>query len=88
MRRVTQDALISIGAVAIVLLLLVSVDARVREQAVRVVSDAASGDVAGSPVDGLASIVMTAARDQSVAHAPLALFVVVGGVLLLAMLRT
>lgn len=88
MRRVVNDALMSAGALAILLFVLVSVDARVREHAVRIVNSASSGDVGGTRLSDIGSTLLVAARDQSVAHAPLAIFVVVAVVLLLCMVRT
>lgn len=88
MRRAFNDALISVGALAVLLIILVSVDSRVREHAVRVMNGATSGSVADTALADIGSIVFVAARDQSVAHAPLAIFVVVAGLLLLVMLRT
>ena len=88
MRRAAQDALISMGALAILLLALVSIDARVREHAGRIMNGAASGDFGGEQLSTIGSMVLLAARDQSVAHAPLAIFVAAAAVLLLAMLRT
>lgn len=87
MRRAAQDALISIGALAVLLLGLVSIDARVREHADRIMNGAASADF-GQQLSSIGSMVLVAARDQSVAHAPLAIFVAAAAVLLLAMLRT
>lgn len=88
MRRLFYDALISLGALAILLIVLVSFDARVREPIVRIVNGAASGDVAGTKLGDIGSVIVIAARDQSVAHAPLAIFVIAAGVLVLCMLRT
>lgn len=88
MRRLLHDALISLGALAILLILLASIDARVREQVVRIANGAAAGEVADTKIYDVGSVIVTAARDQSVAHAPLAIFVIAAGVLLLCMLRT
>jgi hypothetical protein len=87
MRRTAQDALISVGALAVLLLGLVAIDARVREHADRIINGATSAGV-GDQLTSIGSMVLVAARDQSVAHAPLAMFVVAAAVLLLAMLRT
>jgi hypothetical protein len=88
MPRIVNDALISAGALAILLFVLISVDARVREHAVRIVNGAAAGDLGVTGLSDIGSILLVAARDQSVAHAPLAIFVVVAVVLLLCMVRT
>jgi hypothetical protein len=87
MRRVFNDALISAGALTVLLVALVSVDERVRDYVVR---SARGADISstGAMLQGLGAIVMEAALDQSVAHAPLAIFVVAGVVLFLCMVRT
>ena len=87
MRRVFNDALISVGALAILLVALVSIDDRVRDHVVRSV-EGASVAGAGAQIGNLGSVVVEAALDQSVAHAPLAIFVVAGVVLFLCMVRT
>jgi hypothetical protein len=85
-----SDAVIS----GIVLLLLVSglvlVDPRVREHMARFLGK--SGPAAAADVTtefaGVASAIVIAARDQSIDHAPMVLFVVVATVLFLAMFRS
>ena len=90
-RRVVGDTLISMGALAALLTTLVLIDGRVREQVSRRIGGGhASTDLvdAGSRVRDLASVVMDAARDQSIEHAPMFIFVLVATVLVLFMLRT
>ena len=90
-RRVVGDTLISMGALAALLTTLVLIDGRVREQVSRRIGVGhASTDLvdAGSRVRDLASVVMDAARDQSIEHAPMFIFVLVATVLVLFMLRT
>lgn len=89
MRRVIGDALISLGSVLVLLLLLVSVDPRVREQV-------AGALTSGSPTVGtvrgqaraVTSVVVSAARDHSIDQAPLMIFAVAATVLVVVMLRT
>lgn len=87
MRGGLRDALISGGALVILAITLMSVDARVRDQ---VVSTARTTSVseAGHRVGDLGSTLLLAARDQTVEHAPLAIFVVAGAILFLFMVRT
>jgi hypothetical protein len=90
MRRVFGDALISLGALLLLLMMLVTVDPRVREQ----MSDAwgSSGTSAVSRVSHqvreVSSVVMTAAADHSIDNAPLMIFALAASVLVLFMLRT
>ena len=86
-----RDALISAGGVLVLLAALVAVDGRVREQiALRMSPGRASAQVVetGATVRDLTAVMFDAARDQSIEHAPLVLFVLGGTVLLLFMLRT
>lgn len=87
MRRLFTDALISAGGLLVLLIALVSVDDRVRDYivgSVRGVSVAGTG----AQIGDMGSIVLEAALDQSLAHAPLAIFSVAAAVLVLFMLRT
>lgn len=90
MRRVFNDALISIGALAILLVALVSIDDRVRVHVTRVIWHTSPADVADASAElgGIGPILVAAVRDQSVAHAPLMIFVVAAVALVLCMLRT
>jgi hypothetical protein len=90
MRRPFGDALLSIGALAILLFALVSVDDRVREQVSLRLSARPSVELAtaGAQVRDLTSVVFRAARDQSIDHAPLLIFSLAATVLVLFMLRT
>jgi hypothetical protein len=79
----------SAGALVVILLVLVSFDARVREQVeLRLSSPTAVVTDAGQGLTSLASVVMDALREQSLDRAPLLIFVFGAGVLLLFMLRT
>jgi hypothetical protein len=90
-RRPIGDALISIGALAILLAVLVSVDERVRQQvSLRLTGGSAQAELrgAGVQVQDVAAVIIDAARHQSIEHAPMMLFVVAASVLFLFMLRT
>jgi ABC-type xylose transport system permease subunit len=89
-RRAFGDALISAAALVVLLVGLVAIDDRVRD---RVLSVIQTGDVSSSVgsvtsvASDVAGVLMMAARDQSLDHAPLAVFVVAATALVLAMLR-
>jgi hypothetical protein len=90
MRRVFGDAMISIGAVAVLLMTLVSIDPRVRDQFSGLWG--ASGTSAltsiSSQLREVSSVALSVARDQGIANAPLMIFALVATVLVLFMLRT
>ena len=90
MRRPFRDAMLSIGALAVLLLALVAVDDRVREQLALRLAKPPSAELAsaGERLRDLATVVLEAARDQSLEHAPLMIFVLAATVLVLFMLRT
>jgi hypothetical protein len=90
MRRAVGDALVSAGALMILLLALMIVDGRVREQISLRFSAQPSAQLvsAGAQVRDLTSVVFEAARDQSLEHAPLMIFALAATVLVLFMLRT
>ena len=90
MRRVFGDALISAAALALLLVGLVAIDDRVRD---RVMAAVRTGDVSSnfgsvtSLAGNVTEVLILAARDQSLNHAPLAVFVVAATALVLAMLK-
>jgi hypothetical protein len=90
MRRAFGEALMSAGTVVMLLLILVAVDDRVRnELSLRVMSHPTAGlAAAGQQARDLTTVLAQAARDQSLAHAPLLIFALVATVLVLFMLRT
>ena len=91
MRRSFGDALISMGALAALLAGLVLVDDRVREQVAMHFNGAEPSTElahAGSRLRDLATVVIEAARDQSLEHAPMLIFVLAATILVLFMLRT
>jgi hypothetical protein len=90
LRRTVNDALISIVALTLLLVVLASVNERVRhEVSLRLNGDRAQTELAGAAasVQRLAGVVVDAARDQTIEHAALAIFVVAAGVLTIFMLR-
>ena len=90
MRRAFGDALVSAGALAILLLALTAVDDRVREQISLRFSARPAVELAnaGERVRDLTSVLVEAVRDQSIEHAPLLIFVLAATVLVMFMLRT
>ena len=88
MRRVFGDAVISFGAVMALLVMLVSVDPRVRYQ----LSSAWDGSGATTSVSKdlveVSSVVLQALQDHGIANAPLMIFALAATVLVLFMLRT
>ena len=89
MHRVFKDALISSAALLILLIALVAIDHRVRERVEAAVQGDLSSEVrsATSMASEGASVVVIAARDQSIDHAPMVVFVFAATVLVLGMLR-
>jgi hypothetical protein len=91
MPRVFKDAMISVGALALLLLALVSVDSRLREYATDVLTTPPSqGELArvGHQVENVSTVVYKAARDKSIEHSAMVIFGVAASVLLVFMLRT
>jgi hypothetical protein len=88
-RRFFNDALLSAGALLIVLAALMVIDSRVRDHVTGAISGSSPQAVAqaGGYVQHVAAVVVTAARDQSIDHAPMLIFVVAATVLVLFMLR-
>ena len=90
-RRAFGDAIISVFALIILLVLLLSVDDRVRDRVSGTFGDAPNSSQivgAGKELTGLVTTVFEALKDQSVEHAPLAIFTVAATVLVLFMVRT
>ena len=89
--RAFSDVLISAGALLALVVMLAAFDVRVREQiSLRVGAGRPSTQVAdaGVAIRDVASVIVTAVRDQSIEHAPLVIFVLAATVLVLFMLRT
>ena len=90
-KRAIGDAVMSVGALCVLFVLLVSFNAPLREEVSRRVSAGRPTVQAAnieSTVRNVASVLFVAARDQSIAHAPLVLFVLAAIVLFMFMLRT
>ena len=87
LKRGLGDALMSAGALVILGIALLSFDERVRDYTWRFVS---STSVAGARVEigDVGAAIFTAVRDQTMAHAPLTIFVVAGAILFLFMIKT
>jgi hypothetical protein len=91
MPRVAKDAMISVGALTLLLVALVSVDSRLREYARDVLTTPPSqGEIAriGQHVENVSTVVYKAARDKSIEHSAMVIFGVAASVLLVFMLRT
>ena len=90
MRRRMGDVLLSVGALAILLVALVSVDDRVREQVTQLLNAGPSTELVAveSQVRELTSVVFQAVHDQSIEHAPMMIFGAAATILVLFMLRT
>ena len=90
MRRLLSDAMISGLVVLLLTAGLVAIDPRVREHATSFVTTSAPSSArgAGSQLADVTSAIVIAARDQSIDHAPMMIFVVVATVLFVAMFRS
>jgi hypothetical protein len=90
MRGAMTDAMLTAGSALALIAGLLVVDADVRQQlAMRLSSNPATELAAtGDRVRTIASVIVVAAREQTLAHAPLAIFTLVAVVLVLFMLRT
>lgn len=86
-RRV-WDAVMSAGVFAVVLIVLLSVDERVRRHVETRLTDLATFDGAASHLSEAGLMLWYAASTQSIEHAPMMIFVVMAAVLLLCMVRT
>jgi hypothetical protein len=88
-RRAFSETAISVGALGVLAVALAASDVRVRD---RIATHLSRPDIelasAGALLRDVMTIVFQAARDQSVEHAPLMIFVAAAGALLLFMLRT
>ena len=90
MRRVFGDAMISLCAVLLLLLMLVTIDPRVREQMSGLWGGSGPSAVTSvsSQVRKASAVVLSVARDHSIDNAPLMIFALAATVLVLFMLRT
>jgi hypothetical protein len=89
-KRAVGDALMSVAALAVLITILAAMDERMRKEVMLRVNGDPSAQIASATatVNSLAAVVIDAVRDQSIEHAPLVIFVLLAGVLLLFMLRT
>jgi hypothetical protein len=89
MRRALNETALSVAALGVLMLALVSSDSRVREQIALHVSSGPTAAVAtvGKQLEDFTILLLQAARDQSVAHAPLVILVIAAIALLAFMLR-
>ena len=90
MRGGYREVLMSVGTVAILLLVLIAFDDHVREYIGRPVVVHRSTELAssGRQLRDLTSVIAGAARQQTIGHAPLLLFTLAGAVLVFFMVRT
>ena len=90
MRRTFRETLMSAASLAILLLVLVAVDDRLREEISRRLTTRPTMALAGAgqQVSDLAHAINTAARSQSLTQAPVLIFALAAGVLVVFMLRT
>ena len=90
MRRKYRETVMSIGAVALLLLVLISFDDRVKGEFSLRWSAGPSAEVTefGQTARKLSMVVVQAAKEQGLAHTPILVFVCAGSVLLFFMTRT
>jgi hypothetical protein len=90
MSRAFREAVMSAGTVIVVLLVLVGIDDHVRTELSQRYMANPSQEIAsaGQHASHLTSVIAVAAREQSLAHAPMLIFALAATVLVLFMLRT
>jgi hypothetical protein len=81
-----KQSVVSVAVFGLVLMLLVSVDPRVREKASEVVSPSGVSTLSSRATD-LGGTLVSAARDQSIQNSPLVIFAAVGAILVLFMIK-
>ena len=87
-RRVWSDALVSGAVVLAVLVILMSIDLRVREQVRTVLGSTSTVEAAGGRIGEVGAVLFEAARTQSIDHGPMMIFVAAATVLVLFMVRS
>ena len=90
-RRPFAGAWATAGGLCALLIGLAAIDERVREQIARAFASRGPADeiaTFGSRVNDMAMIAAQAMRDQSIEHAPLVIFALTAGILLVLMTRT
>jgi len=90
LRRSLKDAAVSLGAVLLLVVMLLALNGRVREQlSLRFAArDASQITAAGGQMKDLASVVYDVVRDQSSEQTTLMVFIVAATVLVVFMVRT
>jgi hypothetical protein len=84
MKRGMRQGVVSAAVFGLIVLALAWTDDRVREL---VVSEASGASTWGSRAGDIGSVLISAARHQSIENAPLMVFAIVGAVLVLFMIR-
>jgi hypothetical protein len=87
MKRVLGDAVISLGAVLALLLMLVSVDPRVRYQIASMWGGAGTSSVSRD-LGEISTVLLASVQAHGIDNAPLMIFALAATVLVLFMLRT
>jgi hypothetical protein len=90
MRRRFNDVVISVLALSVLLLMIVSVDPRVRDQVQTTLNAPPTSTLRSvtNDVRTVSKVVVRAAEDHSLANAPMVIFGVAAAVLVVFMLRT
>ena len=90
MRRRLNDAVISIIALSVLLLMLMTVDPRLRDQLETTVNTPPTSTIRSvtHQVHDVSKVVVRAAEDHSLANAPMVIFGIAATVLVVFMLRT
>jgi len=90
MRKHFGEAVLSVGTIAVVLLILVGMDEHVRSEFNTRFMQHPSQHLksAGTSAQALTAVIAQAAREQSIEHAPMLIFALAATVLVIFMLRT
>jgi hypothetical protein len=88
MKRVLGDAVISLGAVLALLLMLVSVDPRVRYQLASVWGGSGTSPSVSRELGEISTVLLASVQAHGIDNAPLMIFALAATVLVLFMLRT
>jgi hypothetical protein len=90
MRRRLNDAVISIIALSVLLLMLMSVDPRLRDQVQTTLNTPPTSTISSVTHDvrDMSKVVVRAAEDHSLANGPMVIFGIAATVLVVFMLRT
>jgi hypothetical protein len=88
MKKGTRQAIVSAAMFAGLLLMLVSVDTRVRERFREILTGGDGVSSLGDRTSDLGGVLVSAVRHQSIENAPLLVFASVGAVLFVFMLKT